>query len=165
MKSLRLLPTILLCFALPGIAPSVHALLPGPQKLAIYYGYPSLVNGAAGNLAAATAHFAAFDLVVLGDFDDDEARVTREDVRADRFERNFDQTPRTNDKHLPGLARHHFRLGGFRRLLRLDLGRRNLDHDLGCDRGQLVVVGVGPLKGGAAAAVAFVGGLDHVDDR
>lgn len=39
----------------------------GPAKLAIYYGYPSLVNGAAGNLAAATAHFAVFDVVVLGD--------------------------------------------------------------------------------------------------
>ncbi len=67
MKSLRLLQTVLLSFTLLGIAQPVRALLPGPQKLAIYYGYPSLVNGAAGNLAAATAHFAAFDVVVLGD--------------------------------------------------------------------------------------------------
>lgn len=52
--------------ALLLVAGAAHA-LPGPAKLAIYYGYPSLVNGAAGNLAAATAHFASFDVVVLGD--------------------------------------------------------------------------------------------------
>ncbi len=38
-----------------------------PARLAIYYGWPSLVNGAGGDLDAATAAFAQFDLVVLGD--------------------------------------------------------------------------------------------------
>ncbi len=38
-----------------------------PARLAIYYGWPSLVNGAAGDLRAATSAFAEFDLVVLGD--------------------------------------------------------------------------------------------------
>jgi len=38
-----------------------------PARLAIYYGYPSLVNGAGGDLDAAADSFAGFDLVVLGD--------------------------------------------------------------------------------------------------
>jgi hypothetical protein len=42
----------------PGIAPA---------RVAIYYGLPSLVNGVAGDLAAATAVFGAYDLLVLGD--------------------------------------------------------------------------------------------------
>lgn len=44
-----------------------------PQRLAIYYGIPSLVNGAAGDVARAAAAFAEYDLVVFGDgleFDD-----------------------------------------------------------------------------------------------
>jgi hypothetical protein len=40
---------------------------PAPLRLAIYYGYPSLVNGTRGNLAQAVAHFSNYDLVVLGD--------------------------------------------------------------------------------------------------
>jgi hypothetical protein len=38
-----------------------------PKKLAIYYGFPSLVNGAAGDLNAATDVFNDYDLVVFGD--------------------------------------------------------------------------------------------------
>jgi len=38
-----------------------------PARLAIYYGYPSLVNGAGGDLARAVAVFSEYDLVVLGD--------------------------------------------------------------------------------------------------
>jgi hypothetical protein len=38
-----------------------------PQRIAIYYGYPSLVNGAGGDLARAVAVFADYDVVVLGD--------------------------------------------------------------------------------------------------
>lgn len=38
-----------------------------PARLAIFYGWPSLVNDAGGDLDAATATFAQFDLVVLGD--------------------------------------------------------------------------------------------------
>jgi hypothetical protein len=38
-----------------------------PAQLAIYYGYPSLVNGASGDLHQAAAAFAAYDVVVFGD--------------------------------------------------------------------------------------------------
>ena len=36
-------------------------------RLAIYYGYPSLVNGANGDLEKAARVFSAYDVVVLGD--------------------------------------------------------------------------------------------------
>ena len=36
------------------------------QKLAIYYGWPSVVNGAAGNITTATNTFAQFDILVFG---------------------------------------------------------------------------------------------------
>jgi len=38
-----------------------------PLKLAIYYGYPSLVNGSNGNINQAAAVFSAYDVVVFGD--------------------------------------------------------------------------------------------------
>lgn len=38
-----------------------------PGYLCIYYGYPSLVNGANGNLSQATAHFSKYGLIVLGE--------------------------------------------------------------------------------------------------
>jgi len=38
-----------------------------PQRIAIYYGYPSLVNGANGDLARAVSVFADYDVIVLGD--------------------------------------------------------------------------------------------------
>ena len=38
-----------------------------PARLAIYYGYPSLVNGSAGNIEKASAIFAKYDIMVLGD--------------------------------------------------------------------------------------------------
>ena len=41
--------------------------LNGPEKLAIYYGWPSLVNDADGDVNVAAADFANFDIVVLGD--------------------------------------------------------------------------------------------------
>ena len=37
-----------------------------PDRLAIYYGFPSLVNGSAGNLNAATEVFNDYDIVVFG---------------------------------------------------------------------------------------------------
>ena len=40
---------------------------PSPSRLAIYYGYPSLVNGAQGELALAVSQFSEYDLLVLGD--------------------------------------------------------------------------------------------------
>jgi hypothetical protein len=38
-----------------------------PSRLAIYYGYPSLVNGSQGNPERAAGVFSAYDVVVLGD--------------------------------------------------------------------------------------------------
>lgn len=38
-----------------------------PARLAIYYGYPSLVNGANGDVEKAASVFGAYDVVVLGD--------------------------------------------------------------------------------------------------
>lgn len=38
-----------------------------PARLAIYYGYPSLVNGASGDVSRAAATFAQYDVVVFGD--------------------------------------------------------------------------------------------------
>lgn len=38
-----------------------------PGHLCVYYGYPSLVNNAKGDLKIATAEFLKFDLIVLGD--------------------------------------------------------------------------------------------------
>ncbi|HEY7616280.1 MAG TPA: hypothetical protein VH744_05710, partial [Terriglobales bacterium] len=43
------------------------ALASMPARLAIYYGYPSLVNGARGDVEKAAAAFSAYDVVVLGD--------------------------------------------------------------------------------------------------
>lgn len=38
-----------------------------PDRLLVYYGYPSLINGANGDIDTAAAAFGAYDLVVLGD--------------------------------------------------------------------------------------------------
>jgi hypothetical protein len=44
-----------------------HAAPPSPASLAIYYGYPSLVNGAKGDIEKAAAAFCIYDVVVFGD--------------------------------------------------------------------------------------------------
>jgi hypothetical protein len=38
-----------------------------PHRVAFFYGYPSLVNGAAGHVQRAADTFAAYDIIVLGD--------------------------------------------------------------------------------------------------
>src|SRR5215475_5167139 len=40
---------------------------PKPQPIAIYYGYPSLVNGAKGDLDKAARAFDAYSILVIGD--------------------------------------------------------------------------------------------------
>ena len=40
--------------------------LPIPKKLAIYYGWPSAVSGAGGNVTTAANVFKDYDQVVLG---------------------------------------------------------------------------------------------------
>lgn len=48
-----------------NIAPAATPVI--PARLAIYYGYPSLVNGANGDVEKAASVFGAYDVVVLGD--------------------------------------------------------------------------------------------------
>jgi hypothetical protein len=65
------LPTLIvvtmtyISLTLVGTACAAKPLL--PEKLAIYYGFPSLVNGSDGDLLAATEVFNDYDLVVLGE--------------------------------------------------------------------------------------------------
>jgi hypothetical protein len=48
-------------------APSARSNHAVPARLAIYYGYPSLVNGSRGDVEKAAGVFSAYDVVVLGD--------------------------------------------------------------------------------------------------
>lgn len=71
MKMMTSLFTASVCVA--SAAALAAAMASEPRRLAIYYGIPSLVNGAAGDLARAAETFAEYDLVVFGDgleFDD-----------------------------------------------------------------------------------------------
>jgi hypothetical protein len=40
---------------------------PAPLRLAVFYGYPTLINGSAGDVARAATEFGRYDVVVLGD--------------------------------------------------------------------------------------------------
>jgi hypothetical protein len=57
--------TILGGLSLFAPLPALHS--GAPKRLAIYYGYPSLVNGAAGDVEKALKAFSAYDVVVFGD--------------------------------------------------------------------------------------------------
>lgn len=48
-------------------APRAHCKSAVPARLAIYYGYPSLVNSSRGDVEKAAGVFANYDVVVLGD--------------------------------------------------------------------------------------------------
>jgi hypothetical protein len=63
MSSVRPTGVVLSALLLAG-APGAD---PPPQRLAIYYGYPSLVNGAQGDIERALAHFSGYDVLVFGD--------------------------------------------------------------------------------------------------
>jgi hypothetical protein len=66
---------VIACAAIASLAlglarPSVSAYeepITAPQRLCLYYGYPSYVNGGGGDVAAAAAQFMNCDVVVLGD--------------------------------------------------------------------------------------------------
>jgi hypothetical protein len=60
------------------LTPQPESVSRTPQRLAIYYGYPSLVNEAAGDVQKAASAFSVFDVIVLGD------GVEFADHRADR---------------------------------------------------------------------------------
>lgn len=49
------------------LSPSAWASGTNPARLAIYYGYPSLVNGSNGDVEKAASVFSNYDVVVLGD--------------------------------------------------------------------------------------------------
>ena len=49
-----------------NIGPTARAAIAG-ARLAIYYGYPSLVNGANGDVEKAATVFGSYDVVILGD--------------------------------------------------------------------------------------------------
>jgi hypothetical protein len=51
----------------PCLALSVAAASVTPKRLAVYYGYPSLVEGAAGSISHAVAVFSSYDVIVFGD--------------------------------------------------------------------------------------------------
>jgi hypothetical protein len=59
--------TILMLSSLCEQIASTGATRLAPARLAIYYGYPSLINGASGNVDRAVAVFADYDVIVLGD--------------------------------------------------------------------------------------------------
>lgn len=64
-----------------------------PLRLAVYYGIPSLVNGAAGDVARAARVFAEYDVVVFGDgleFDDVVAARTPRGNGAIEYRRTMD---------------------------------------------------------------------------
>lgn len=83
---------VMLALAPPAIdsrAPAAANRL-APARLAIYYGYPSLVNGASGDVARAAATFAEYDVIVFGDgleFPDVQARRTPAGVGPDEHRR------------------------------------------------------------------------------
>jgi len=60
----RFAVSVFIFLATLGTVSAQDSILPG--KLAVYYGYPSLVNGANGNLNAAATVFSNYDIVVFG---------------------------------------------------------------------------------------------------
>lgn len=68
MKKKQWLIMLALCIGLTCFIPSAGAseAITPQQRLAIYYGWPSVVNGAAGNVSVASNTFAQFDLIVFG---------------------------------------------------------------------------------------------------
>jgi hypothetical protein len=61
------LMTITIAASSPWFAQSAISNVSAPARLAIYYGYPSLVNLSRGNVDMAAHAFSAYDVVVLGD--------------------------------------------------------------------------------------------------
>jgi hypothetical protein len=62
---MRLLIVMALVFALESAAPALANA--APSRLAVFYGFPSLVEGAAGDVRRAVEVFAGYDVIVFGD--------------------------------------------------------------------------------------------------
>jgi len=56
-----------ICAGVLALGIVVHAGVVVPKRLAIYYGYPSLVEGADGSVAHAVRVFSDYDVIVFGD--------------------------------------------------------------------------------------------------
>ncbi len=67
MPLLRLVLTMTIATCSFVFAPRAHSNNSVPVHLAIYYGYPSLVNGSRGDVDKAANVFSEYDVVVLGD--------------------------------------------------------------------------------------------------
>src|SRR3989442_5979205 len=86
-------------FALAA-ASMVAVAAPAPQRLAIYYGYPSVVEQAGGDIACAAAGFASYDAIVFGDGlelpdeDTSDPRLKAERQRVAQIIRAIPNTPR-----------------------------------------------------------------------
>ena len=65
LKQGEVLMTILGGLSLVSPQAQLHSRV--PKRLAIYYGYPSFVNGAAGDVEKAVRAFSTYDVVVFGD--------------------------------------------------------------------------------------------------
>ncbi len=62
----RWAPTLALCLASLAITATLPAQAIEPEKLLVYYGYPSLINGSTTTTEAAS-HLSAYDHVIIGD--------------------------------------------------------------------------------------------------
>ena len=58
---------LFLCASLIPFFTSATSAQTVPKRMAVYYGYPSSVNGAAGDLASAVDSFSDYEIVLLGD--------------------------------------------------------------------------------------------------
>src|SRR5262245_30514163 len=63
----RVVTRVGVCASVVALAVVLHAGNVVPKRLAIYYGFPSLVEGADGSVAHAVRVFSAYDVMVFGD--------------------------------------------------------------------------------------------------
>jgi hypothetical protein len=98
-----------------------------PARLAIYYGYPSLVNGAAGNVDRAVATFADYEVIVFGDgleFDDVNPRRTPAGAGADEHRKTRAIVGRLRARSAATRIYGYIDLGNSQRLSLVDIQGR-----------------------------------------
>ncbi|VTS06881.1 hypothetical protein [Tuwongella immobilis] len=66
MRSVTFVGAILVILSQSASGQDAKAVPAAPKSLLIFYGWPSTINGANGNVQAAAKHFANYDLVVIG---------------------------------------------------------------------------------------------------
>jgi len=98
-----------------------------PERLAIYYGYPSVVNGAAGDVEKAIRVFARYDLVVFGDgveFADSLADRNPTGVGADEHEKARKIITALGGRDSPAKVFGYICLGDSQHLTETEIRRR-----------------------------------------